>query len=427
MMTKHRLIILLIWCAAGIRAEAQVNCATATKLVCLIPFITNTFLPGSSAQATANAVGFNGPIGAQLSQLPLAASAPGAVVLFVNGNPESFDNLGPILLDRPDSVGRGRLVFGFSFQQFNFNHLDGIGLGSVPFTYSATSSGEYPVQYIAQTEHVSLKYNQYVALATYGLPKKIDISIVVPFARVSVGAGTTSSTAYFLTADNTLGPNIPVATTYVPGFASGFGDLSINVKHVLWSGGESGRGSFAVGGVLRIPTGDALNYLGSGAYGFNIYALASYKARISPHVKIANQWNSNSVLLDPSGATHQRLPGGIEYGGGVDARIVRPLTASADVLGNQFVNTPSFTVGSTTIPYSSTPLPSGASTISLPTVSVVPHTYTTANLSAGLKWKPFRKESIILYGNVLLQLNDVGLRSGPAPSGGISYSFKPGK
>jgi hypothetical protein len=50
-------------------------------------------------------------------------------------------------------------------------------------------------------------------------------------------------------------------------------------------------------------------------------------------------------------------------------------------------------------------------------------TFTTANFSGGLKWKPFVKQDIILYGNVLIQVNDVGLRSDPSPSGGISYNF----
>ena len=73
--------------------------------------------------------------------------------------------------------------------------------------------------------------------------------------------------------------------------------------------------------------------------------------------------------------------------------------------------------------YATPPTPSSTSA-TLTTVNTFQDTYTTANLSGGLKWKPFRKMKLILYGNVLLQLNNVGLRPDPSPSGGISYSFK---
>jgi len=43
-------------------------------------------------------------------------------------------------------------------------------------------------------------------------------------------------------------------------------------------------------------------------------------------------------------------------------------------------------------------------------------------LSFGLKYRPFK--SLIMYGNVLIQVNNVGLKADPSPSFGISYSFK---
>lgn len=407
-----------------IGAAAQINCVTSSKLVCLIPFTTNVFLPGSTSSATATAVGFNGPIGAQLSQLPLAVSAPGAVILVDRGNPVSYDNLGPILIDRPDPVRQGRLVFGFSFQAFNFNSINGISLGSVPFAYTASSTNSNTVSYVSQTEHISFKYNQYVVLATYGLPEKTDVSVVVPFARVSIGAGTLpGGQGYVLNSNNVVTNTYDLGTTYVPGSAAGIGDIQFNVKHLLWNGGESGRGALAVGGVFRVPSGDAQNYLGSGAYGFNLYALASYKARISPHVKIANEWNGPTVLLNPSGVGDRRLPGGIQYDVGADGKIVRSVTASVDLLGSEFINAPSFSNSSVTIPFSSGPLPPNTTTYSLKTVALVSNSYTIANFSAGLKWKPLKRKGLILYGNVLVQLNNVGLRTDPVPSGGISYSF----
>jgi hypothetical protein len=432
-------------CFSWFGAQAQLNCTGSTKLACLVPFTTN-----AQAQASQATI-FNGPIGVQISQLPVAASATGAGYLFVNGNPQPFDNLGSILLDRPDSVGKKRFVLGFSFQTFNFNHLDGIGIGSIPFVFShpvlsADGTSVTQTNYFEQNVHVSIKYNQYVALATYGLLKNTDVSVVVPFARVSAGAFNLQSLEYQVTSSNVVSSAFPVTPQHGAGSADGVGDVLVNVKQVLWRGGESGRVSLATGTTLRFPTGDALNYLGSGAYGFNLYGLASYKRRISPHAKLAYQWNTNSVLLSSSGGSQlpgsfvgstgsQRLPGGVQYAVGVDVGATKALTLSADVLASEFVNSPNITVGQQEIPATSvgptnvTACPTVATTTPPPacylsTIAISRSTYTTANLSVGLKLKPFRHANLILYGNGLFQLNDVGLRSDPSPSAGISYTFR---
>ena len=446
MHVARTMTMLLTACLASAGAYAQVNCSTSNKLACLVPFTTNAYVSTSS---TANqATVFNGPIGVQLSQLPVAASAPGVVILTVRGNPETFNNLGPILLDRPDSVGQGKLVIGFSFQQFNFNNLDGIPIGNIPFAYANQQTGNTiaPTNYFQQTIHVSLKVNQYVVLGTYGLPQKTDISFVLPVARVSIGALNQNPYQYTVTSANTLSSTpISLASKNVVGSASGIGDIVVNAKHVLWSGGEAGRTSIATGVALRFPTGDAFNYLGSGAYGYNLYGLASYKARLSPHVRIAYQWNTNTALLNPSGTGPNRsLPGGAQYGVGADYGLTPALTLSADILASEFSNSPSIalTNNSFVIPASSvspvlptgltsppqcpttTSIPAGTSCY-LPSITTLNSTYTTASFSGGIKYKPFRRQNLILYGNVLIQMNNVGLRSDISPSGGLSYSFRP--
>jgi hypothetical protein len=428
MQMVRKLLVLAFGCVAY-AAQAQVSCVTSTKLICLVPFGTNAVPPNATTSAATlnQAFAFNGPLAAQLSQLPLAASAPGATILTVNGNPLAFDNLGPILLDRPDSVGRGHLVLGFSFQQFHFNEIDGIGIGSIPFVYQQSSNQantQYPVQYLSETLHASLKLNQYVALATYGLPWKTDVSVIVPFARVSIGAASLNPITYPISSVNVLEPGLPGQNSNTAGVANGIGDVSFNVKHILWNGGDGGRGSLATGFALRIPTGDALNYLGSGAYGYNLYALASYKSQFSPHVKIGYQWNTNSVLLNPTGlGANQNLPGGAQFAVGADYAIARSITASADLLANQFVNSKYLTPSTVTIPSSSVNA-SGSGSATLNTITPTDQTYTPANVSLGLKLKPLGpRKGLILFGNVLIQVNNVGLRSYPSPSFGISYNL----
>lgn len=408
----------MAWAAAGAQ-HIQCGSTTATKLVCLVPYST-----GATGQLNSSAIDqtsiFNGPIGSQLTQLPTATSAPGAVILVIHGNPEAYDNLGPILVDRPDSVGRGSLVLGFSAEQFRFNHLDGIPINAIPLAYAQTTAG----QTYTQTVDASIKMNQYVLVGTYGLPGRTDISVVVPFTRISIGAAAVSPQSY----SDLTGVAAIASGGNNKGAARGIGDIDFNLKHVLWTGGEGGRGSAAAGFGMRFPTGDALNYLGSGAYGFNVYALAAYKARLSPHVKVGYVWNTNSVLLNVSGlGADQKLPGGFGSALGVDFAASRHITVAADVISNEFQNSPSIalTTYNQTTSYSQGSYgPTAASTIgNLPTVNIVNHTFTAADFSGGVKWKPFSKRNLVLYGNVLIPINDVGLRTDPSPSVGISYSF----
>jgi len=418
-MTNRILVIFSTWLAVSVATVAQINCPTTPpantqlKLVCLVPFQSNSGV---------NGLALNGPIGAQLSQLPLPALVSGIVTYSdAKGNEIPYYNLGPIILDRPETVRRGRLVLGFGFQQFDFNSLDGINLDSVPFTYSlsgGTGDNQY-TEYIAQQQHISFKYDQYLMLASYGLTHSTDVTVLVPIARVSVGAGTLPGGLGYIVFQDPL-RNRPFNPTvnYFHGSATGVGDVLISAKHVLWNGGETERTSVAAGGTLRVPSGDAQNYLGSGAFGFNVFGLIAYKARFSPHAKIAYQWNSSSDLLKLPGATDTKLPGGFQTAAGLDVRLNRKLTLAVDFLGNEFVNSPSFQQVPTDIPYNT---PSGTTPVS--GVKVVSHTYTTANLSTGVKWKPFKSHELILYGNVLTQLNNVGLRSDIVPSGGISYSW----
>ena len=101
---------------------------------------TNNSSAGATGTALRNATAFNSAIATQVSQLPLASSSSGVVVVYKAGVPEIYNNLGPILTDRAQTVGRHKLFLGASASQFVFTSIDGISLKSVPFTYEATAT-----------------------------------------------------------------------------------------------------------------------------------------------------------------------------------------------------------------------------------------------------------------------------------------------
>jgi Putative MetA-pathway of phenol degradation len=427
---KRALLCLFVCVISAIGASGQKTCGPgSTHLSCQIPVITTAAYQGTIGDNPAAA--FSASFATQLGQLPLLSSGSGVVLTLDKtlGVYVASEALGPILTDRAQTIGKHKLLLAFAFQRFIFNSIDGTNLNNVPFVFAAVQPGQQAtasgctstsaIICLAQRDRVSMNVNQYVALATFGLDDKTDISVILPFERVSLGVYAQGS-QYFISSSGLKQTQEPASfTSYAPGSASGVGDLYVNVKRLLWSGSDE-KTHLSGGILLRFPTGDALNYLGSGAYGFDPYAVFAYQAkRISPHVRLGYQFNTSSVLVpnyNSSGTFtgYSDLPGGFQYDFGVDAVLFKkiPTTVAGDFLGNYIVNAPVLVPGIVQIPAYNT---------SEPTLIRTTNSYNSAQLSVGLKVKPWK--NLIVYGNALFQLNNVGLRSEPVPLVGVSYTF----
>ncbi|HUB00637.1 MAG TPA: transporter [Terracidiphilus sp.] len=431
-MKPRTLYLLLLAALSSYGAMGQINCASGSasrKLVCEFPFATgvlsNANALGGQNSAASNAVKLattlNVAIATQASQLPLATASAGVVLVYRNGVPETFNNLGPILTDRAQTIGARRMFFGVTASQFVFTDIDGSSLSNLPFAYSqvayapGSTSQVVSTTYTTETTSLSFRADQLVAVATLGLTKRIDYTVIVPIERVSLGATTSHSQSYVVSAstNQAFGPvNNP--QTYTAGTASGVGDITVNVKAEIW-GGE--RGAFSTGMNLRAPTGDELNFLGSGAWGFNPYLVYSYLAKVSPHAKVGYEWNSDSDLNNPTLTAHgnQALPGGMQYDIGADWAMQRHWTFAADLQGNQYLNTPRL------VPGAIVNISTASSTFSLATSTSGTSSYSINNVSTGVKWNP--AGNLVISANLLTQINNNGLRSRPTPLVGISYKF----
>ena len=413
-MTKRTPLFLLLCCVSSVTALAQQpNCSVSTKLVCQLPV-------ASGSLGAATFPPFNAALATQLSQLPLASPASGvSVILSPQGTPVVSENLGPILTDRAETIGRHRLFVGFFYQRFRFNSIDGTGLGAVPLLGQTGTSSV--IQYVAETENIDFKLDQYVGLVTFGLTDTLDVSVAIPIERVSLGV-TVAGNQYFVLATYdpqgnptyTQGGQQSFSNNTVHGSASGIGDVLANVKKTFWGkkGEEEKPFKFAAGMFMRFPSGDALNYLGSGAFGFNPYAIASYQWKVSPHARIGYLWNTSSVLNPNAAGRSSQLPGGFQYDFGADWSIIKQVTLAGDFFGNQYLNSPTLSLKTTTIPAYNVPFPN---------LQAGTSSYTVNYFSIGGKYKPVA--NLILYANALFQLNNVGLRSNIVPLFGISYKF----
>jgi hypothetical protein len=430
-MKRGTLQLLLLAALSTSVASGQINCTSGSaqfKLVCEFPYSTGALTNASALgptqagtlalqTATAVATSLNITMATQVSQLPVPAASAGTVVVFKGGVPETFNNLGPILTDRGQTIGKGKVFLGFSASQYVFNDIDKNPLSNLPFAFSRqayNSNNELQsTTYTSETINLAFKLNQYVGIATVGLSKRIDASVIVPWERVSLGDTTGASTNYVVDTSNNLVLQYATPSSYSSGTANGVGDITFNVKSMLWSGERSG---FSAEMNVRTPTGDDLNFLGSGAWGFYPYLVYSYLGKVSPHARIGYVWNTATELNNPTATAggNKALPGGLEYDIGADYAALKRLTLAGDLLGSQFLNTPAVSLIPVTVTISGKPT-------TLQTSSPGTASYSINNLSAGLKVSPVG--SLVLAGNVLIQLNNNGLHARPTPLVGISLKF----
>jgi Putative MetA-pathway of phenol degradation len=409
-MFKRLAFAALLWGSLATGQSSGQLCTTShtTDLYCLLPA---AFL---TSPAAFNA--FSTPLGTELSQLPTAVPA-GVFFTFDQGVYKPSNDLGAVFSERAETIGKHRVFVGFTYQRFNFSSIDGNSLGNLPIILTApvTTNGAPDVVYTVTTSRIDLKSNQYTLLGTLGLTGRLDVSVSIPIQRISMSAavnGTEYEQLHGATAS---------FFEYVPGSSSGIGDVILGVKGIVWQTKDS-RFRVALGTDVRIPSGDELNFLGSGTIGIKPYVAASRRGKISPHGNLGYQWNGDSILNANSQLQKQRLPTDFFYMVGMDANLSKHVTLVADLFGKVYFNAPRL----------SNPVPFPVGHDSVVPLTVIPYTDTLVENSLGLGIKSqvfanFKKSqrlaNLVVTGNVLLKLNNGGLRSTAVPLVGLSYSF----
>ena len=213
------------------------------------------------------------------------------------------------------------------------------------------------------------------------------------------------------------------------GSASGIGDVFLRGKYTVhqWE-----RAGVAVGVDVRLPTGDALNFLGSGAVGVKPFGVFSYRARITPHALVGYEINGSSTLAGsnivplPGGATpvsKASLPNRLVYVVGADVRVTKRLTGAFDIYGQRLFSAPQLVAQSYTdlgkcADLNCTNYTTGSTHPDLASRSA---DISINDASVGLKLRLLQR--LVATGNVLIKIDDGGLRSRAVPLVGLSYGF----
>jgi Putative MetA-pathway of phenol degradation len=465
-MSRSRVLTILLPLTLSAAALAQSPCPTqeilgaaakrSSDLVCIVPQVygpgglvgvdnggplTATEFHEVHFQASSiNSFGpINAEIGVQLSQVPLASPVSGFI--FANGVMQEATSFGPVLADRAETLGRRRIFVGASYEYFDFDKADAVNLKSfgavfnhelepticatIPSTPCLNGEPIYTRDIIATQNRIDVKVHQVTLVGTYGLSDKLDVSVALPLVDVRVAMGSNATIYNFEPppVNHTFAPitNNP-RETYISPFnailtnsdsALGIGDLRLRGKYVAWRDAKE-KSAVAVGLDLRLPTGDAYKFLGSGAWGLRPFVIYSYSARVSPHVSAGFEGNGNSILagsVTTQPVTKAPLPDVFTYSAGADAGVVRWLGVSADYIGTSLLNASRIQTSTYTDFVGNTHQ----------NIDTFVSTVNQASISAGAKIRPVAR--LLITGNVLFRLNDAGLHFKPSPLIGVSYTF----
>jgi len=434
----------------------------------------------------------NAAVGSQLTLLPIGSPGSGLVYVYdpaLKTFTASTEDLGPILTERANTTGRHKVRLGFSYQRFRFSTLDGNSLHSLPASFAhiddagangqgdKTNNVPVPPSFnctikpdpakagdtntglcglvrdrIDTVTNINLRLNQFTATATFGLTSRIDVSLAIPIINVGMDVSSVATVVNNSnTNDHQFDPSKVPSCSATPcrqgtfsnsNRATGIGDIVLRAKGVFW-GGE--RAAVAVGADLRIPTGDELNFLGSGTFGFTPFAVFSYAARVSPHVNVGYEVNGYSVLAGdinqptsttPSSLTKGYLPNQFLYSAGADVVLVKKrLAGTFDLIGQRVLNSQRSTVATQSFlgacgPPGLSPVDtnnsnnyctSPAAKVSQPSLTQTRGSFNITNASLGAKVRV--SDKFVFFGNVLIKLDDGGLRAKVVPLVGASFSF----
>jgi hypothetical protein len=407
------------------------------------------------AQTTLNQT-LSTAIATQLAVLPIISPSSGFTYKYDSASGafvRTTTSFGPIYAERAETIGRGKVSFGVSYQRFRFSNIDGIDLHNIPAVFGHlknTGPGNSPETYeadvIQTNNNVDLKMDTTMFYGTVGLTDRLDFSVAIPL--VSVRMGVTSNASIIRVSGPsftvpglgtfpnphqfTSDPNSLTNPYGSNGSATGIGDVSFRLKANVWRGETIG---VAVGMDVRTPTGNELKLLGSGAVGLKPFvAVSAAGKRFSPHINIGYQWNGKSILAgDVTGTTFSedsnggavvqngpavkgRLPSQVFYTIGTDYGATKRITLSFDYMGQALINTPrvfrdNFTTQS---------IPGGTGALTLPNISGGEDTAVLSSAAVGAKVNLIG--NLLLTGEVLFRLDDKGLRQTVAPLVALSYA-----
>jgi hypothetical protein len=392
----------------------------------------NHFVDAAARAESLLVPALNGLIVGNISSFPLSSTTPGVSFDFSGGQLVSVQEAaGPIFADRATTIGKGRINFGFNAtfldmsrvrgvetekMRFTFTHedLDGDGTLGGPDAQTATEADVIDV-----TMGMNLTAKIFAFYGAWGITKNLDVGVAIPLISVHMH-GTAEAVINSFTYANVGSAShffggtatSPALVTTVPydESATGIGDVVVRLKYSFLRGDAVDLGALAN---VSIPTGREEDFLGSGETNAIFALLASKKiGDFTPHLNLGYELRAAEFQSDR-----------MIVRAGFDQRVLQGLTFAADFLGTFDLNESEavklYPGSITVVEYGQ----SGGTVRRTVSLSNVPDrdNDNLHNLSVGFKYSP--SQAFLVLANILVPLNEAGLRASVAPTVGVSMNF----
>jgi outer membrane putative beta-barrel porin/alpha-amylase len=280
----------------SVPAEAQQSVGDVLSFL-----VTNRSIPTDDfvrdeAAAAATRDTISGLLLVELSALPISSSAGGFTYRL---NPalgtvmRSSDSFGPFFTERSLTAGRARASFGIGYRSVTFDTIDGRDLrdGTLVSTASQLQGESQPFD--VETMSLRIHSDTVIATANYGVTDRFEVGAALPIVRLTLSGQRV---------DTYRGRALIQATGSAS--ASGLSDLIVRAKYNVVRRGASG---VAVGGEVRLPTGDEENLLGAGETSIRPRLIASAERdRLGLHGEVGYAFGGLVDELDYNGAVGGR-------------------------------------------------------------------------------------------------------------------------
>lgn len=342
------------------------------------------------------------PLGRALARsvakaLPVPAASSGITFTFdpaTSAFERSTEVLGQLFLERARPIGRGKLNVSLTYQYVDLDTYEGRDLDSLS-DRRPIQDPTHPVTFVIPRFDASLVTHVVTPSLTYGVTDELELNLTMPVlhtdsdvdARLRVIGGGSQRGA-------------------VSGDATAFGDIFVRAKYRLLHGRF---GDLAAGLVFRLPSGDVDDFQGTGLFevGPRLYATTAAVA-LAPQIRVQGFLDAG---LDLTPENARRGEG--RYGIGVDLMLASRATLSIAFLGREPF--------SRLLPADAVLVPraDGSRT---PLFGIDPGHPSYYDLSIGGRINLWG-DTVFLTGNVIVPLNDDGVRASVIPLIGIEAAF----
>lgn len=362
-----------------------------------------------------------------VSSFPNSNTSIGVTFSFESGAPEKIRRaIGPVFGETATTLGKKRLNLGMNTSRLAMDSFRGMDTRNLTFTFTHVdvtndgTLGENPSESDTIDVRLGLDVDAtiYAFYASYGITDRLDVSVSVPYIDIALDGTAVAEVSSFTLANLGMAnhhfgdnPQRPVLQTEVPykDSAAGLGDVSLRAKYNAFTTDRFQLGFFFD---YRFDNGDETNFLGTGANEFRLAQVLSggsdqYQYLINlAFEKRPGEQDSDEIelLVGFNNEVGNGFAWAIELIADYD---INDLEAIELLEGSvEIVDRSGDALYPRQVDLSNIPERNDDSSI---------------NASLGLRWAPTDK--LIFVGNLLIPVNDAGLRSNVVATAGFGYNF----